>query len=200
MKILLQEKSIEFAQTPSIAEIIENMNELLQDNFYYSHIIVDGEDIVEDPEIFLEKNIGEITMIEIIAITAKDFINNLLLSSEEYTKRAISHMTLLTDNFYNNPSATNWRDLGELLEGIDWMLSMIKTIDQSIMRPANWNEVLTKTAALQQEFKQFEEAIENNDTVLIADILKYEIQPTFKSFAVIITTAIDSKGKRHDLS
>ncbi len=200
MKIYFQEQSIEFEQAPSVEDIIESMNVLLKNDFYYSHLIIDKDEIIEDLEVLLQKNILGITSIEIIAETANDFINNLLLSSEEYINRAVPHITKLTDNFYNNPSATNWRELADLFEGIEWLLSMSETIDQSILRPANWKSVVTNASTLQQELEQLEEALKNIDTVLIADILKYELLPAFESFSINITTAIDVEGTRHDLS
>lgn len=49
MKLLHQQQIIQFEQTPTIEEIIEKINELLQDTHYFSHVKVDGEEVVEDP-------------------------------------------------------------------------------------------------------------------------------------------------------
>ena len=199
MKILFQDQTVEFEHSPTVQDVIEKINEFLQENFYYSYLIADGKEVLEDPELYLTENISNISSIEIFAVGAREFINDLLLSSEEYTHRAIPHITRLVNDFYNNPSPINWRELGELLEGMQWILTMIKTIDQSKFRPSIWNEILTNADKLFQELEQLEEALKNRDTILIADIINYEILPIFQSFALHIKTAIDTEGRRNDI-
>lgn len=200
MKLLFKEQVIEFIKTPFAEEVIDKTNELLEDNYFFSYFIADGKEIHEDPETFLTTNLQGIFSLEIIALTAKDFINDLLLSAEEYTKRAVPHISTLSVEFYNNPSATIWTDLAELFEGIQWLSSMVETISQSSACPSNWNEELSPTSAMQVELGNLEKALENTDTVLIADMLKYEILPAFEALAVEIEKAIDTEGTRPDLN
>jgi hypothetical protein len=200
MKLLFQQQTIEFEHTPSVEEMIEKINDLLQDRFYFSHLVADGEEILEEPEQYLEQQLANIVSLEIIAIEAKEFINDLLLSAEEYVERSIPHLITLVDMFYNNPSRESWLELGELFEGIQWLSSMIVTVDQSVARPSNWDAVVAPATELQGELGNLEEALENTDTVLLADMLQYEILPVFEIFSLEIKTAIDTEGKRHDLS
>ena len=139
-------------------------------------------------------------ILEVIAISAKVFVDDLLLSSEEYTERAIPHITMLFNAFYINPTQENWIELSEVLEGIQWLLSMVEAIDNSIVRPSNWTEVMTPIAGLKEELGNLEEALENTDTVLIADMLQYEILPVFEVLVTEIKGIIDTVGTRHDLS
>lgn len=200
MKLLFKEQVIEFIQDSTTEEVIDTINELLQVNYFFSHFVADGKEIHEDPETFLTTNLQGVVSLEIIALNAKDFINDLLLSAEEYSKRAVPHITTLSDEFYNNPSATSWAELSELFEGIQWLSSMVETIGQSTACPSNWNEVLTPTSAMQVELGNLEEALENTDTVLIADMLKYEILPVFEVLALESQKAIDTGGTRPDLN
>lgn len=200
MKLLFQEQTTTFEQTPTIEEIIETINELLQDNYYFSHLIADGKEIVEDPEVFLTKHVKDIDSIEVIAVVAKQFINDLLLSTEEYTERAVLQLATLTDEFYNNPTASSWTELGHLFEGIQWLVTMIDTVDQSTVRPAVWGEVLTHSSAIQEELATLEEALENTDTVLIADLLQYELLPAFEEIAGKVKDLIDTEGTRPNLN
>lgn len=200
MKLLFQQQTIQFEQTPTIEEIIENINELLQDTHYFSHIVVDGEEILEDPEQFLASSINEINTIEVIAIEAKEFINGLLLSGEEYVIRAVPHIKELADQFYNNPTEEDWTTLGELFEGIQWLTTMIETINDSIICPTNWNTVTASSTELRDELESLEEALENTDTVLIGDMLQYEVLPVFETFSEEFKTSIDTEGTRDNLS
>lgn len=200
MKLLFREQTIEFEQVPFTDEVIESINRFLGNDFYFSHLIVDGEQVLESPEQFLTENLADIVNIEVIAIPVKEFVDELLLSAEEYTERVIPHITILFNGFYTNPTQKNWIELSEILEGIQWLLSMIETIDHSIVRPDNWTEVTAPVVRLKEELGDLEEALENTDTVLIADMLQYEILPVFEGFITEIKQTIDTVGTRHDLS
>lgn len=200
MKILFQDHIIEFTQAPSIEEVIDSINEFLTADFYFSHLRVDGKEITENPEAFLTMHRGELEVIELIAISAREFIDQLLVSGESYTKRAIPQLSSLANDFYSNLSARNWQELGKLFEGIDWLLKMSQTVDQSTKRPANWEEVQDAAFEVTKLLKQLEEALENQDTVLIADLIRYELLPIFETFATTIQTAIDTEGTRDGLN
>ncbi|MEK4406550.1 hypothetical protein MKZ26_19500 [Sporosarcina sp. FSL K6-6792] len=200
MKLLFNEQVIEFEKIPLVEEVLEKINDLLQNDFYFSHFIVDGKEVLEAPGEFLKMNLRAIESLEIISVSAKEFINNLLLSAEEYTKRAVPHITTLADEFYNNPSSSSWAELNELFEGIQWLSTMIETVDQSVVRPSNWMDVLTPTLAMQAELGNFEEALDNTDTVLIADMLHFEILTVFEALSAEMKIAIDTEGTRHDLN
>ena len=43
MKLLFQEQSIEFEQVPFTDEVIKSINRFLGNQFYFSHLLVDGE-------------------------------------------------------------------------------------------------------------------------------------------------------------
>lgn len=200
MKLLFQKETIEFEQSPTMEEVIEQINELMGDKFYFSHLIADRQEVTEAPEEYLLQNLTSITELEVIAFEAKQFVNDLLLSSEEYVERAMPHITDLSDAFYHSPGRENWITLSELFEGIQWLASMITTVDQSIARPMNWDAVLEPATELQDELGELEEALENADTVLVADMLQYEVLPAFETFAVEIKKAIDTEGMRYDLN
>lgn len=200
MKLLFQEQAIELTQPVMTEEVIENINLLLGKEYYFSHLIADGMKVEESPEQYLLDKVDSINELQVIAVEAKEFVNNLLLSAEEYVRRAIPHLDDLADAFYHDPTSENWMTLDELLEGIQWLASMITTVDQSTVRPQNWDAVVEPAVELQDEFGTLEEALENVDTVLVADILQYEVQPTFETFAEEIKRAVDTEGMRHDLN
>lgn len=200
LKLLFLEQSMEYENIPSLQEVIEQINELLQKNYYFSHLLVDGEEVTDDIDSYLSIHMSEINTIEIIAIEALKFINNLLLSAEEYVVRAIPNIKTLSDEFYNNPETTSWNELSNLLEGIQWMVSVVNVIDQSIARPSNWDDSIENVNILVDEFSNLEEALENTDNILIADMLLYEILPVFETMNNTVRLIIDSEGKRNDLS
>ncbi|MGM7634566.1 hypothetical protein [Bacillus sp. Hm123] len=200
MKLLFNEQMIKCQQTISVDEVIEQINELLHDQYYFNHFIADGEEVLEEPEIFLMNNLERIDELTVVAIPAQQFINDLLLSAEEYTERAVSHITAVADEFYNHPSTTSWSELSNLLEGMQWLAMATDTVTQSVACPSDWEEILTTTTNLQAELGNLEEALENTDTVLIADMLQYEVLPAFETIAQKVKQIIDTEGMRHDLN
>lgn len=200
MKLLFQEQTVELNNDSTIEHVIQHINELLGKEYYFSHLIANGQEVIEAPEEFLARNLTSIKELEVVAIDAKKFINDLLLSSEEYVERAIPHIKDLFEAFYHNPNRDHWISLSELFEGIQWLASMITTVNDSIAKPQNWDAVFEPATEMQEELGEFEEALENADTVLVADILQYEVLPVFEVFAVEIKKAIDTEGMRYDLN
>lgn len=200
MKLLFQETTVEFEQTPTVEEVIESINALLKNEFYFSHLVVKGIEIWDEPELFLSKELGDIELVQVIAMPAKEFVNDLMLSAEEYVERAIPHIIELFESFYLNPKGNDWTRLAELLEGIQWLSTMIETVANSIACPESWGEVVTSVATLQEELRNLEEALENTDTVLIADMLQYEVLPVFKDIRKLVKERIDTEGMRHNIN
>lgn len=196
MQLLFEEEIIELENPVYVEEVIENINYLLGKSYYFSHFIADGKEITEAPESFLLDQAGEINTLEVVAIEAKTFINDLLLSAEEYVTRATPHIKDLSDAFSKKPTSDNWLTLNELLEGIQWLAAMITTVDQSIIRPANWGSVVEQATNLEGKLGSLETALENEDTGGVAEILEDEIQPAFEVFGREITSAIDREGER----
>lgn len=200
MKLLFKESILEYKETPTVEDIIMKTNEFIGENLYFSHYIADGVKVNETPELFLEQNLLTINQLEVISIHAKEFVNELLLSAEEYTNRSLPYIKELTDGFYNNPSPSNWNSLGELFEGIQWLATMFELVDQSTVSPSNWDEVTQQTVVMKDELQNFEDAMKSTDTVLIADLLQYEILPVFETLSILVKKAIDTEGNRHDLN
>lgn len=200
MKLLFQNETYEFISTPSVEEVIEKINDLLGKEYYFSHFDVDGNEISVEPEQYLQRFLGEVEQIEVIAIGAKQFVNDLLVSAENYLAGAIPKVTELAEAFYNNPVGDNWLDLNDLLEGVGWLGMMIETVEASIVRPENWAGIVQAISDLQNEFEPLEEALENTDTVLIGDILQYEVVSVFEELFTGIQGIIDNEGIRHDIS
>lgn len=200
MQLIFEEETIELKNPTNVEEIIENINCLLGKSYYFSHFIADGKEITEAPESFLLDQAGGVNTLEVVAIEAKTFINDLLLSAEEYVTRATPHIKDLSDAFSKKPTSDNWLTLNELLEGIQWLAAMITTVDQSIGRPANWGSVVERAADVEGKLGSLETALEKENTGVVAEIIEGEIQPAFEVFGKEMTVAIDREGVRDELN
>ncbi|MCJ8007601.1 hypothetical protein ACFFF5_15635 [Lederbergia wuyishanensis] len=200
MKLIFKEEVIQFDTQPTVEVIINTINQLLDDNYYFSHLIIDDKEVLDDPEQYLQDYLNEIRELEIVAKTVKEFINDLLLSAEEYIRRAKPEIDSLSDEFYQNPTSESWHKFAQLLEGIQWLNQVIQTIDTTKEKPKNWVNYLEINSNFDLELKNMEEAIENSDSVLIADLIKYEILSIIESLGSEIQLTIDTEGYRHDLN
>jgi len=200
VELVFQEQQIEFNKIPSSDEVITKINDLLNENYYFSHFIADGTEIYEDHEAYLNVNLDRIEKLEIIAKTEKEFMNDILLSAEDYLKRAKPELVALTDGFYSNPTAETHTSFGQLMDGLQWLDEMLALVAVSSERSLNGEAYAELRQTLQTEIAQLGEAVENSDNVLIADIIQYELIPVFEQLETIIGESIDTVGTRHDLS
>lgn len=196
MKLLFQEQTIEMEQNQNTDTIITKINELLGDDFYFSHLIVDGVEVNEDPEAFLTEQFGRIQQIEVVAIPAKEFVNDLLLSTEDYVSRALPYIVDVADSFAQGESEEQWTDLANLLEGIQWMTSMAATIEESIARPTAWAGVTEQMTILENSLPQLEEALVNQDQAAISKVLTATVKVVFERLGVRVKEIVDQEGQR----
>ena len=95
MKLIIGEQQIEYKEIPSADEVIERINESLTQGYYFSHFISDGEEVYDEHEDYLESHLDEIKELKVVIKTEKEFMNDVLLSAEEYLQRAIPDMSVL---------------------------------------------------------------------------------------------------------
>lgn len=199
MELIFQERTMTL-DNPTAADIVENINELLSEQYYFIHFIADGTEIYEDHETYLEQHLTQLSRLEIVAKTVQQFVNDLLLSTESYIQRALPELAILSEAFYDSPTTEAWGQLSDLLEGLQWMDAMLMAIGRSTAVPSNWQAYLNVSTAIQKEIRNLGEALDNEDHVLIGDILQYELIPQFETLQSEVTTTIDNEGTRYDLN
>ncbi|KAA0966787.1 hypothetical protein FQ087_11360 [Sporosarcina sp. ANT_H38] len=200
MELIFHEQHVEFDKTPSQDEVIAKINELLKGNYYFSHFIADGTEVYEDHEDYLTLNVDRIEKLEVIAKTEKEFLNDVLLSAEDYLKRAKPELVSLPEGFYSNPTSEIRSSFSQLMDGLQWLDEMLEVVNKSNERPEDWNTCMELSKSMKTEIVNLSEAVDNSDNILIADIIQYEFIPLFESLETDIGKTIDTVGTRHDLS
>ena len=198
MLIEILGETMEFPNTTeAVPEILRTMDrKLSQAGVYYSHSSIDGVECYEELEGFLRDNIADTEKIKIIGCTLKELADGVILSAVEYLTRAVPALTELAPQFYQEPDAGCWQQLGALLEGIEWLLDSFSLIDREIaMSPyikgyPHWDEYLKEVYSLKEIIKQLEQAMENKDTVLIGDMLNYEIIDIFNHMKKLLDSML----------
>ena len=169
---------------PEITQVIDH--KLSQARMYFSHFSINGVKRYDELEIFLHHHIADTERIEIIGCTLKELADDALLSAVEYLTGAIPVLTELASQFYQEPSADSWQQLEDLLEGLEWLFSTFTLIDREIARNLyiqgypNWNEYLVSIYSLKEIVIQLGQAMESQDTVLMGDLINYEVIDLFK--------------------
>lgn len=185
----------------ALNEALTKCNERLEDSDYvFSHFLIDGTEMYDDVEGYLQEHLNSVNEIELILRTKAEMINDIMLSAESYLTNAIPEIHQLVDEFYSNPTEESWGKFGQLIEGMQWLVQMVATIDSLEHKISNWNDYLTNVATLEQELQTLLDAMENADYVLIADIIQYELIPSLTNLQAMLTTSIDTDGKREQLS
>ena len=200
MKLVFQQISIDLDDTITGEEVIKKINSLLDEGYYFSHFIADGVEVFEEHEHFLNTKLWNLEQIEIIAKTVKEFTNDILLSIESYTGQAIPHLATLSSEFYNNPSRDTWSQFAELMESLQWVNEVMELLRNQEEKIFNWTEYEEVADNIQEELVNLQDAIENDDFILIADIVQYEISPNFEALHEAAKTTIDTEGTRPNLN
>lgn len=189
MNIRVQDKVLEFKNDPEIIEqLFESVNELIQkDDLLFSHLIIDGEEIYDNFDRYIIENILNINIIDVVAISIVRMVNESIESTEQYAKNAIPIIHKLSEEFYQKPNENTWSQLTDLFEGIQWIIqsltqiSSIESLSDIVSDFEAWSEYVQEVSKLNNIVVELENAILNNDNILIGDMLMYEIIPVFEA-------------------
>jgi hypothetical protein len=198
VQLLFRKEKVELGPLPDADLILDKINGWLGNSYYFSHFVVDGREVYEEPKEFLLEGLEYIQELVVIARTPNELVNDVLISAETYLGNAIPELSILANAFYNNPTSNTWSNFNDMLEGVQWINTILMSIDQMIEKPRNWGEYLKHNASLENELINLKEAMENSDFVLIADIIQYEILSVFESLLSEVSKTIDTEGNRHD--
>lgn len=200
LKLIIGEQHIEYKEQSSVDEVIERINESLKEGLYFSHFIADGEDVYDEHEEYLERKLDVIEELEVVIKTEMEFMNDVLLSAEEYLKRAIPEVKVLADDFKRLPSSDPWSSFEMLLGGVEWLNDMLKVVCSSKVRPSNWEMYQQMTYNMQAELSNLGKAVEKKNNGQISAIIKNGLLPIFERLEKEFGKTIDSEFVRKDLS
>lgn len=188
MKLFILDEVFELEnKIKSVEEIFDYIKQALEETeYHFSYMIIDGEDIHDEFELYIEDNIKFIEEIKVMMLTTKDIVKDNLITISEYVERAVPILNKLADEFYREPNSDDWKQVAELSEGIGFIFHTLESIDsmenlnEIVVNYEVWNEYVGEVRSIDQILEEMTPAIENKDTVLIGDLLSYEIVPVFE--------------------
>lgn len=195
MQLIHKDEIIELERDASALNVIlEKVSELIkQKDTVFSHLTIDGVDVYENHEAYINERLNDMMKIEIITRSTKEMIWETMESVHDYLQRAIPALQQLVDTSYERFTSETWDSLGQLSDGMQWMLQFKEFTQAAPEQPGNWEEFVKEFEKCEQHFAQLLEAIEMQDTVLISDILAYEITPAYESLNESIEKSLQNK-------
>lgn len=189
MKLYILDQVLEYKNNKdSIDSIFDKINQTISNSsLILSHLIIDEYELYGDFHDYILDNIKYIEKIEVITKTVVETAHEIMLSTIDYIENSIQHIEILSDEFYKTPGEGSWNKLINLIEGLKWIVDGFMSIDSSVeLRNIvnsyeQWNLYAQDIYSLKELIKEFEEVLQNNDSVSIADILSYEIVPIFNN-------------------
>jgi len=199
MKFVIRDKIYEFSNK---SEALQSMTDLVNKDlknkdYYFSHFNVDNMFVFDNYEDYFEENYQMIKRVEAVFKTVSEFVIESLQSMENYLEQSLPEIRIFVDELYSSEADIGSNKTIQLLEGIQWIHRAIKNIDQLEVRPKDWDNLLISVTSLEMIVKEMEEVFENQDTIVFADLLQYEMEPLLVDIQKKVATTIDEEGVRN---
>ncbi|WP_026395942.1 hypothetical protein [Acetobacterium malicum] len=205
MKIILNNKVLEFENKPEIIEAIFNAinTELEETGQNLHHLVIDKKIVDKDFYDYFLENVLIIENVEVVVEDLEKLVNETLRSTSQYLSNAIFQLEPLAEAFYKTPEQETWGNLADFFEGIGWIMDtaenidQIKNLDQILADYKAWNNYVLSVRELLKAMPGLEEALTNQDQVLIGDLLLYEVLPVFTKAQETLNLLVTSEGDTH---
>ena len=175
----------------TVSAILDAMVQQTPDS-YIRRIWLDDQEFPSDDREALQKKPSDIDSLEVELANLKDLVATNLANALDYLKKLIPGCEQAADLFRaGNEQEANKYYL-QILDGIDWfsqVVSVIMSPDEGETKlPDTDDESLeVRQKKLTDLMSQMLEANENQDWVLLADILEYEMVPFYKDWEKILS-------------
>lgn len=182
-----------------VETVIEEASKIL------SHMVIDYIEVYEDYYNHLQDNLNTIGEIQVITLTYKELVDEILSSAVVYLRGATNQIEDLSNSFYREPTGEDWDKLKDLLTAVGWIMSSFSSIDSDsrlnfvVSSYESWNEYAGTIHSLTDILADLEGAIAGQDNVGMADLLQYEIQPIFVEMEEKLSQLVQVEGS-HDFS
>ena len=186
----VEQKESEF-KGDTIGAILESMVQQTPGS-YIRRMWLDEKECPPDENETLQKKTSDIQSLEVELANLRDLAANNLANALDYLERLIPGFEKAADLFrIGNEQEAN-RYYLQILEGIDWFSQVVNIIMQPetglLVVPGSDNESLeVRQEKLTDLMSQMLEANKNQDWVLLADLLEYEMVPFYKDWEKILS-------------
>ncbi|MEK3911935.1 hypothetical protein [Paenibacillus sp. FSL H7-0331] len=178
-------KQYEFAnevnQIPNLLQTVEIS--LANSGLYVLNYQVDDQEVIGSLEEYIESHIESIDRVQVVTASISELHSSLVTEGSEYLLRATPSMNRLADLFYQGPGKEAWAELEHLLEAFEWLDSVLRSLRTVYTTEQILDELKRE---LEDKLGDFQEALINQDSVLIADMIVHEFIPLFDRLQVYL--------------
>ena len=155
---------------------------------YIRRIWLDEKEFPADDPETLQKKPADINSFEIELANLKDLVATNLSNALGYLEKLIPGFQQASDLFRMGNEQEANKFYIQILDGMDWFSEVVNIVMGSQGKGSESEAILSKRQAnLTNLMSQMLEANKNQDWVLLADILEYEMIPFYKEWQTILT-------------
>ena len=198
MKIIVNGCEESSPEGKTVADILNHFISREQGSLA-QRIHVDGEELPLNAPATLSRAITDIGTLEIDYIRLDEMVNKNRVNAEEYLEKLIPGIEKAAELFrLGNEQEANQYFLN-IIDGMSWFSQVVVVISEAVGIDSReeifgGNSIETRLKTLTDFSKQLLEANKNNDWVLVADLLEYEIQPYYSEWVDILPRLVETKG------
>ncbi len=198
MKIIVNGREESLPEGQTVADILNHFISKAQGSLA-QRIQVDGEELPLNAPETLNRPITGIGTLEIDYVLLNEMVNKNRVNAEEYLEKLIPGIEKAAELFrLGNEQEANQYFLN-IIDGMTWFSQVVVVIAEAVGIDSRreifgGNSIETRLKILTGFSKQLVEANKNNDWVLVADLLEYEIQPYYSEWADILPRLVETKG------
>ena len=178
-------------QDPSFqGETLEEvMNAIVKSrqNSYIRRIWLDGQEVSSDSQDTLKTLTTSVELLELELAELQDLLANNLTNAKDYLVKLISGFQKAADLFrMGNEQEANQYYL-QVLDGIEWFSQVVIIIVSTQKNKSEEKSLEERQKKLTDLMSQMLEANQNQDWVLMADLMEYEMIPFYKDWKEVLS-------------
>ena len=180
--------SINGAETEESSFQGETLREVLDEivkshqGTYIRRVWLDGQEVSTSASDTLMSPVSSIELLELELADLKDLMANNLSNAKEYLEKLIPGFQKAADLFRMGNEQEAHKFYLQILDGIDWISQVVQTVVNSRNKELEGQDLKDRQERLTGLMTQMLEANQNQDWVLLADLLEYEMIPFYENW------------------
>ena len=175
----------------TVSAILDAMVQQTPDS-YIRRIWLDDQEFPSDDREALQKKPSDIDSLEVELANLKDLVATNLANALDYLKKLIPGFEQAADLFRTGNEQEANKYYLQILDGIDWFSQVVSVImspdeGETELPDTDVESLEVRQKKLTDLMSQMLEANQNQDWVLLADILEYEMVPFYKDWEKILS-------------
>lgn len=168
---------------------------------YFSKILLNDKDVASDSAEIRHTPVPQIETLEAEITSLKEILEKNVVNAQDYLKKLLPGIQKAADLFRSGSEQEANKFFLNIIDGMDWFSEVMDTI-------AEVNDLQTEAVVLDRKnfqtrqeklvgwTQQMVEANKNNDWVLLADLLEYEILPYYSEWDEFLPQILGGKAKK----